>query len=339
MKQPFVSIVTLNLDNEEYTIKCLNSLEKLNYPNYEVIIVDNGSHIRSFNIIKNYVKKLKLKTRLIRLEQNMGFAEGINIGVRVSKADYIATLDNDTVVDKNWLKEMVWVMKENKNTALVGSEVNSIGDFYKKGKTLGHVMSILGEPIDIKSKDKSFTFFVSGCSTLFRKSIVKEPYDKDYFAYGEDTALSWLVSLKGYKARIAYKSKLDHIGGAARKRFSKLVEFHGEKNRLMNLLLFYESKTLIKLAPLLILNVLTTLMVSIPRGMFTTRMQSYLWLVKNRKKVIEKRKRIQQQRRLSDKEIFKSISCHSPYTNNFIINNLLKLYCFVFRLPVLELRK
>lgn len=339
MKQPFVSIVTLNLDNEEYTTKCLDSLEKLNYPNYEVIIVDNGSHIRSFNIVKNHVKKLKLKTRLIRLKQNMGFAEGINIGVRVSKADHIVILDNDTVVDKNWLKEMVKLMEENKKTALVGSEINNIGTFYKRGKTLGSVLSLLGEPIDIKSKDKSFTFFVSGCSTLFRKSIIKEPYDKDHFAYGEDTALSWLVNLKGYKARIAYESKLDHVGGSARKRFSKLVEFHGEKNRLLNMLLFYESKTLLKLMPLTILNVLFTLMVSIPRGMFITRIKSYVWLIKNHKKILRKRRKIQRQRKLSDKEILRYFTCRSPYTNNFLVNNLTKLYCFVFRLPVLELTK
>lgn len=339
MKQPFVSIVTLNLNNENYTINCLNSLEKLDYPNYEVIVVDNGSKISSFNALKNHVKKLKLKTRLIRLEKNVGFAEGENVGVRVSKANYIALLDNDTVVDRNWLKEMVKVMEENKNIAIVGSEINNIGGFYKKGKTLGGVMSLFGEPVDIKSKDKSFTFGVSGCSMLFSKSVVKEPYDKDYFAYGEDVALSWLINLQGYKAKIAYKSKLDHVGGAARKGLSKLVEFHGEKNRLLNLFLFYESKTLAKLIPLIILNVLVTLMVSIPRRMFMTRIESYLWLIKNRKNIIKKRRVIQEQRKLSDREIFKNISYHSPFTNNFLINKLLELYCFIFRLPVLELTK
>ena len=338
-KLPFVSVITINLDDEKNTVNCLKSLEKIDYPNYEVIVVDNGSNLNSFHIVKNYLKKLKLKTKIIRLEQNKGFAEGNNIGVRASQARYIALLSNDTIVDKNWLKEMVKLMEEDEQTVLVGSEVNSIGSFYKKGKTIGGVISLFGEPIHYIPKDKTFTFMVSACSLLFRKSIVKEPFDKDYFAYGEDIALSWLINLKGYKAKMAYKSRLDHIGGTTRRRLSKLVEFHGEKNKILNLLLFYESKTLIKLMPLIILNVLTTLIVSIPRGMFATRIKSYVWLIKNRKKVMGKRKRIQKQRKFSDKEMFKNISCHSPYTNNFLVNKLLELYCFIFRLPVLELRK
>lgn len=339
MKQPFVSIVILNLNDEKNTINCLKSLEKIDYPSYEAIIVDNGSNLNSFNIIKDYIKKLKFKTKLIRLEQNTGFAEGSNIGVRASKANYIALLSNDTVVDKNWLKEMINVLRKNKKAALVGSEINNLGGFYKKGKTLGSIMSIFGEPINIKSKDKSFTFFVSGCSMLFKKSIVKEPFDKDYFAYGEDVALSWLVHLKGYETKIAYKSKLDHLGGVVRKRLSKLVEFHGEKNKLMNMFLFYELRTLIKLAPLIAFNLLITLIVSIPKSRFLTRMKSYFWLIKNHRKIIKKRREIQRQRRLSDKEIFRYVSCRLPYTNNFLINNLLELYCFIFRVPVLELTK
>lgn len=339
MKPPIVSIIILNLDDEKNTINCLNSLEKIDYPNYEVIMVDNGSDINSFNIIKNHVKKLKLKTKLIRLKQNVGFAEGNNIGVRHSEARYIALLNNDTVVDKNWLKEMVKLMEEDEKTVLVGSEINNIGSFYKKGKTIGGIISLFGEPIHFIPKDKTFTFLVSACSILFRKSIVKEPFDKDYFAYGEDIALSWLINLKGYKTKMAYKSKLDHIGGVARKRFSKLVGFHGEKNRILNMLLFYESKTLIKLIPLITFNVLISLIASIPHRMFITRINSYLWLIKNSKKIIKKRNKIQRQRKLSDKEIFKNISCHSPYTSSFLVNKLLELYCFIFRLPVLELRK
>jgi GT2 family glycosyltransferase len=269
----------------------------------------------------------------------MGFAEGCNIGVRASKAKYMAILGNDSIVDKNWLKEMIKVMKQEQKTAIVGSEVNSLGSFYEKRKTLGAVMSIFGEPVHIKPKDKSFTFLVSGCSMLFRKSVIKEPFDKDYFAYGEDVALSWLVNLKGYKTRMAHQSRLDHLGGVVRKKIPKLVEFHAEKNKMMNMLIFYESKTLIKMAPLITLNILATLIISIPKSRFLTRMKSYFWLIKNYKKLIKKRRRIQKQRRLSDDEIFKNITCRSAHTNNFLVNNLLKFYCFMFGLHVLELRK
>ncbi len=339
MKQPFVSIILLNLNDEKNTINCLRSLEKLDYPNYEIIIVDNGSCLDSFNAIKRHAKKLKLKTKLIRLKQNKGFSQGNNIGVRASKAEYIVLLNNDTLVNKYWLKEMIKVMVENKNTAIVGSQINNISAFYKRRKTLGSVMSIFGEPIDVASEDKCFTFFVSGCSMLFRRSLIGEPFDKDYFAYGEDVALSWLIHLIGYETKIADKSKLDHLGGVVRKRLSKLVEFHGEKNRLMNMLLFYELKTLVKLAPIMFLNILITLVISIPKARFTTRMEAYFWLIKNYKKVIEKRRNIQMQRKISDKEILRNVSCRSPYINNFLVNKLLELYCFIFRLPVLELRK
>ncbi len=152
MKQK-VSIIILNWNGWEDTIECLESLYQINYPNYDVIVVDNGSQNESVEMIKNYAsgelsvesdffeykkfnKPIKIfeysakeleslqiinenyynldsnnKLILIKNEVNSGFSEGNNIGINFSlqflNSNYILLLNNDTVVDKNFLNELV----------------------------------------------------------------------------------------------------------------------------------------------------------------------------------------------------------------------------------------
>jgi len=122
-----VSIVLLNWNGWEETVECLNSLSKINYPNFNVLIVDNGSNDDSVVQIKNYLSinngKFQ-KVNLIENKKNYGFAEGNNIGIKLviqSSPDYVLLLNNDTTVDKNFLYELVKVAEENHSVGSVQS--------------------------------------------------------------------------------------------------------------------------------------------------------------------------------------------------------------------------
>jgi len=109
MENPKVAIIIVNWDGWEDTIECLESLYRIDYPNYEIIIIDNHSQDDSVRRIKDYSEGKELT--IIENEDNYGFAEGNNIGIRYAlkylKPKYILLLNNDTVVDKDFLKELI----------------------------------------------------------------------------------------------------------------------------------------------------------------------------------------------------------------------------------------
>ena len=342
-----VSIVLLNFNNEKDTNLCLSSLVGLDYDNFEVIVVENGSK-EGVDRLKEHIGSLKgrLDINLVEKDRNYGFAEGNNIGVRSAEGEYVVLLNNDTLVKKDYLRAMVKKLESSEKIAVVGSRINNIEEFYGNVETLGNVISLMGEPVNVnikggkKVEGDDFTFMASGCSMMFRKAVIPEPFDGDYFMYGEDTYTAWLARLKGYRVKIAPESRLDHLGGQVRVKASNLLEFHGEKNKIMNPLIFYSGGNVVKMLPLILLNVLFTIIVSTFKLRVHIRLKSYLWLVWNLRKVLGKRRWIQGQREVSDKEIAPFITLKIPQNFgplNYLINGLLFVYCFIVRLPVREI--
>ena len=97
LSEPRVSIVILNWNSYEVTLDCLLSLRKMDYRNFEVVLVDNGSIDGSPAKLLQSVPEI----RLIRNETNLGFAGGCNVGMRDALrrgTDYVLLLNNDTIV-------------------------------------------------------------------------------------------------------------------------------------------------------------------------------------------------------------------------------------------------
>ena len=100
---PLVSIVSVNYNQPEATLDMLDSLSKLTYPNFEVIVVDNASTSGDISIIKRHHPDVQL----IISDENLGFAGGNNLGIKASQGDYIMLLNNDTVADPGFLEPLV----------------------------------------------------------------------------------------------------------------------------------------------------------------------------------------------------------------------------------------
>lgn len=108
--QPFVSVIVLNYNGLVFLDRCFSSLEQLSYPRdaFEVILVDNASSDRSVPFVQQRFPWV----HIIRNRVNLGFAGGNNAGIRESRGDYIALLNNDTRVERDWLTELVKVCEE-----------------------------------------------------------------------------------------------------------------------------------------------------------------------------------------------------------------------------------
>ena len=108
-----VSIVIANYNGKKYLDVCLRSVLKSKYPNFELLITDDGSIDESIKIINSYIKKDK-RIRLFKNKKNIGAAASRNIAIKKAKGEIIVFLDNDTEVHPNWLNELVKTLGNDK---------------------------------------------------------------------------------------------------------------------------------------------------------------------------------------------------------------------------------
>ena len=117
-----VTIILLNWNGKEDTIECLESLKHITYPNYEILLVDNGSTDGSVECFRERYPGMEI----IENGENLGFAEGNNVGIRRAMdegADYVLLLNNDTVVDPEFLGELVKVGESDPKIGIVGPKI------------------------------------------------------------------------------------------------------------------------------------------------------------------------------------------------------------------------
>jgi GT2 family glycosyltransferase len=129
---PNCSIIVLNYFGEKVIQETVLSLEKLNYPKskYEIIIVDNNSQDRSKELIQQLQKKYK-NIKSVFQDKNLGFSKGNNIGISYAKGQYVVLLNNDCIVDKNWLKELVKVAQKDPKIFAVNSKIILYPKYFK----------------------------------------------------------------------------------------------------------------------------------------------------------------------------------------------------------------
>jgi GT2 family glycosyltransferase len=210
MEFPKVSILILNWNGLEGTTECLKSLKKITYPNYEIIVVDNGSNGDDADVLeanfKDYIK-------LIRNDKNYGCSEGRNIAIRLlqnsSKPDYYLFMNNDMTVDPEFLTELVKVSERQPDIGIVGPKIYYF-DFPDVIMSAGAKIDLnkgLTPNIGYRQQDKGqFDLerevdFVSGCCMLIKNSVINKIglVDNIYFCYFEDTDFCIRANRAGFK--------------------------------------------------------------------------------------------------------------------------------------------
>ncbi|MFA5933013.1 MAG: glycosyltransferase family 2 protein [Microgenomates group bacterium] len=128
---PNCSVVVLNYFGERVIKNTINSLLNLDYPKekLEILIVDNNSQDKSREIIMNYAEQEK-NIKYIFLNKNKGFAGGNNEGIKVAKGEYVTLLNNDCIVEKDWLTELVKTARKDPKIFAVSSKIKLYPKYY-----------------------------------------------------------------------------------------------------------------------------------------------------------------------------------------------------------------
>lgn len=223
---PKISVIVLTYNNLEINKLCINSiLEKTAYPNYELIVVDNGSSDGTREYLSELSEKVS-KVKVILNKENIGFAGGNNVGMKEAEGDYIVLLNNDTVITRGWLTALSKHMENDKMIGMCGPVTNSIGneakikvDYHSMGElekfSYGYTMKHLNEEYqDIK-------VLALFCTMISRKVINECGYLDETYGVGmfEDDDYSEAVKAKGYSLVIAEDAFIHHFEGVS---FNKL---------------------------------------------------------------------------------------------------------------------
>jgi hypothetical protein len=270
---------------------------------------------------------------LIKNDRNYGFAEGNNIAVAYALSafnfDYILLLNNDTVIDRRCLNELVNSAEQDAQIGLTQPKMLYYGDSIidntgiKSDIFTGTVRrgSYEKDEGQYDNEKKDGFFYASGACVLVKKSLLLalegECFDPYLFAYGEDLDLSWMARLMGFSIVYCPESVCYHKVGATfgSGRKNPYVAYLGGRNRLRILIKNYSRLTLVFVLPLFIalsclMSLVSCIIYSDPSYIIGF-LKGLLWNVSNLNSALAKRRSIQSQRTLSDKEIMNHILPYS----------------------------
>lgn len=248
-KSPKVSIIILNWNGWQDTLECFDSLTRITYPNYDVVILDNNSTNESVEKIKNWItnKKTAVAYKLIINSQNTGFAGGNNPGIEYAvknKSDYILLLNNDTIVDPGFLEKMIKVGESDEKIGIIGPKI-----YYETDKNriwfgggyfdwLGGGKHLDFDKIDDKPFDETIKKinFVTGCCFLIKRVAVEKIglMNEDFFLYYEDVEWSLRAIKYGYKIIYAPGSHIWHkVSRSVKPKTNPMVHYYHIRNILL----------------------------------------------------------------------------------------------------------
>lgn len=207
-----ISIVILNWNGKKITEECLNSIKKQAFKEYEIILIDNASKDDS----SKYLKKKFPKITLIQNKENLGYAGGNNVGIKKAKGDWVLILNNDTVLDKDFLSEL-W---KNKDKADILGVKNY---FYDKPTTIWAIGSrlnfftmraklIANKKQDSKEIDNLIVDHAVGSAIFVKRKVFEKIgyFNEDYFCYYEETEWQTRAQKAGFKISWVPSAKLWH---------------------------------------------------------------------------------------------------------------------------------
>ena len=244
MNYPKVSIILLNWNGMKDTLECLESVYQIDYPNFDVVVADNGSRDEQAAAIKRHYPQITL----IENGANLGFADGNNVAIRqalTAGADYLFLLNNDTVVDPHVLSALVAGAQAYPDAGIYGAKIY----YHAHPQTLWYA----GAQWDARTNgfahigmgqmDDGVTWqhirevdYITGCALFFSRNVANTVglLDGQFFVYFEETDWCYRARNLGFKCLYVPDAKVWHkvsasTGGAT----STTYNYYMSRNLLL----------------------------------------------------------------------------------------------------------
>ncbi len=278
---PSISVLIVTWNGWHHLQDCLPSILSQDYPRekIEVLVVDNGS-------TDGTVERLEAaypQVRLIRNQENQGFAEPNNVAAREARGDFVALLNNDMRADASWLKEAVRCLDEAAGRICIASRILSWD-----GKAIdfqGGALQFLGyaeqlnqgkSASDFDAGAESELLFPCGGAMLIQRRVFLDcgGFDPSYFAIYEDVDLGWRLRTEGFRVVLAPKSRVYHkLHGTLSKAREEKMRYLMHRNALFTIFKNYGDASLARILP-------TAVVAAVRRALFFSgadRQSFYLW--------------------------------------------------------------
>jgi len=239
---PKVVVATLTWNQKADVLECLGTLTKLDYPNYEIVVIDNGSTDGTFESVQRQFPQV----HIVRNSENLGCAEGVNGEIRYALqagADYLFIIANDATVEPSTLSELIRVAERDPKIGMVHPKVyyydrpNRI--WYARGAKIdwfrGRFFGFVQNVEDDGSFDEECAAdFFPGGFTLVRMEAVKKVgfLDPDYFIFLDDSDWSLRIHQAGYEGRYAPRARAWHKPSSSVGMESESFYYYRTRNRL-----------------------------------------------------------------------------------------------------------
>lgn len=206
-----VSIIILTYNAEKYIKDCLESVQKQTYKDIEILIIDNNSSDQTREILKKLKPSPGLK--IIFNSQNTGFSAGQNQGIKNSRGEFVLCLNQDVILDKNFVEQALNLMEQNEKIGAVQGKllrqpakntIDTTGLVILKNRRI--ISRGQGQIDQGQYQQIAEIFGADGAAPLYRRAaledvkINQEYFDEDFNMYKEDVDLAWRLRLYGWRA-------------------------------------------------------------------------------------------------------------------------------------------
>ena len=305
-ENPLVSVIVLNYNAGELLLNCIESVKKSAYKNLEIIVVDNISTDKSQEICKEKHPDIKL----IQNDENFGYCEGNNIGIREAKGDYIVILNPDTIVEPNCIRELIFA-HEKLGEGLYQPKILSLNEKQVLQST-GNMIHVFGFGFakDKGKKDEEVgeeikkIGYASGTCLFTSKSVLEKVglLDSFLFLYHDDLDLGWRASQIGINSYYVPKSKIYHVESYSLKWSAKKF-YWLERNRKYCLLTHYSKDTYAKIHSSLCLVDFFVWFFYISKGFLGAKIKAELDIRKNREFIETKYQELEKKKIIPDEKL------------------------------------
>ncbi len=317
---PLVSFVILNWNGKKRLEKCLLSIEKLKYPRFEIVVINNGSTDDS----EEFVKRSYPNVKLVNLKKNIGYAGGKNLGVSKASGKYILAIDNDAAVTPNFLTPLVEQLENDKTIGIIQPQIrsmihtdllDSVASFMTWTGFLYHFGYM--KPWKLKKyKDKMFGYSIKGACFIISKKDYLDlgGLDESFLSYVEETDLCHRMWLSGKKVLYDPTSVVYHWGGGDTLTMTSSNDslFRSFRNRYYSYVKNFSIRELVKILPVQFIMGEIFVLLSIIKGdlpkAYSVQKGNICWVLKM-PDLLKKRKKIQKKIRvISDSDLKKYIT-------------------------------